>query len=280
MERAEKTKVSSLLTAKERNCAVQNTILRSTNERKSVSMQNEQNQFTKSFNFEAKKVREKLNLLTPRANTNSNLDAASSTTKEPSFETSKLKLPVIKNESRSAPCSPLLDNRKSITNFSSNISDNVNSSQSQAKRTEAWPRKVSTNDAVDLQRSSPLVLRKSDRLTSYRQGRPASLGPPSLPYTEENNNVKISPLMPRNLKLRQLARRESHFKEFLVEGETPDMGPTLEDQFKSLGTCRYLRQGTKDDLKESAEATEVTDDYKSSCQLYKRFQSPSMSVLK
>ncbi|XP_015757309.1 PREDICTED: uncharacterized protein LOC107336758 [Acropora digitifera] len=277
MERAEKTKGSSLLTAKERNCAVRNTILRSTNEKISVSMQNEQNQLTKSLNFEAKKLREKLTLLTPRANTNSNLDAASSTTKEPSFETSKLKLPVIKNESRSAPCSPLLDNRKSITNFSSNISDNVNSSQSQAKRTEAWPRRISTNDAVDLQRSSPLVLRKSDRLTSYRQER---LGPPSLPYTEENNNVKISPLMPRNLKLRQLARWESLFKEFLVEGETPDMGPTLEDQFKSLGTCRYLRQGTKDDLKESAEATEEADDYKSSCQLYKRFQSPSMSVLK
>lgn len=243
-------------------------------------MQNEQNQLTKSLNFEAQKLREKLTLLTPRANTNSNLDAASSTTKEPSFETSKLKLPVIKNESRSAPCSPLLDNRKSITNFSSNISDNVNSSQSQAKRTEAWPRRISTNDAVDLQRSSPLVLRKPDRLTSYRQERPACLGPPSLPYTEENNNVKISPLMPRNLKLRQLARWESLFKEFLVKGETPDMGPTLEDQFKSLGTCRYLRQGTKDDLKESAEATEEAHDYKSSCQLYKRFQSPSMSVLK
>lgn len=277
MERGEKNKGSSFLTAKERNCAMRNTILRNTNERISVSMQNEQTQLTKSLNFEAKKLREKLTLLTPRANTNSNLDAASSTAKEPSFETSKLKLPVIKNESRSAPCSPLLDNRKSISNFSL---DNVNSSQSQAKPKEAWPRRLSTNDAVDFLRSSPVVLRKSDRLTSYRQERRASLGPPSLSNTEENNNVKISPLMPRNLKLRQLARRESHLKEFLVEGETPDQGPTLEDQFKSLGTCRYLRQGIKDDLKGSDEATEMTDDYESSCELYKRFQSPSMSVLK
>lgn len=238
MERGEKTKSSSSLTAKERNCVVRNIILRSTNERISVSMQSERNQFTKSLNFEAKKLREKLTLLTPRTNTNSNLDAASSTMKEPSFDTGKLKLPVIKNESRSAPCSPVLDKRKSIPQCSS---DNANSSL--PKPIEAWPRRRSNDDAVYSLTSTPVMLRKLGRSTPYQEGRRASLPvPPSPPNAEENNNVKVSPLMPRNLKLRQLARREGVLKEFTVEGETQDQGPTLEDQFKSLGTCRYLRQ--------------------------------------
>ncbi|XP_068729695.1 uncharacterized protein [Montipora capricornis] len=247
MDPIEKRKSNSLLTTRERDCAVKNTILRSKNDRMSITMQNERNQFTKSLDFEAKKLREKLTLLMPPTST-----PAGSTTTETSIDSSKLKLPVIKRESRSVPCSPQLDGRKSLTHISL---DNLNSSQ--PKLLEAWPRRGSSNDA-DTQRCSPSMIRQQGRSIS---GRRATLPTTSFTNAEDSKYVNVSPLMPRNLKLREFSRRESLLKELpaLNQSDTPLQGDTLKDQFNSLETCRYLRQGTKEDGKEANESKEMTD---------------------
>ncbi|XP_068684638.1 uncharacterized protein [Montipora foliosa] len=244
MEPIEKRKSNSVLTTRERDCAVKNTLLRSQNDRMSITMQNERNQFTKSLDFEAKKLREKLTLLMPPTSTNTKIDTGSTTT-ETSIESSKLKLPVIKRESRSVPSSPQLDGRKSLTQISW---DNLSSSQ--PKLIEAWPRRGSSNDA-DTQRCSPFMLRQQGRSISGRRATNA----------EDSKYVNVSPLMPRNLKLRELSRRESLLKELpaLNQSDTPLQGDTLKDQFNSLETCRYLRQGTKEDGKEANESKEMTD---------------------
>lgn len=245
MEPIEKRKSNSLLTTRERDCAVKNTILRSKNDRMSITMQNERNQITKSLDFEAKKLREKLTLLMPPTSTNTKIDAGFTTT-ETSIESSKLKLPVIKRESRSVPSSPQLDGRKSLTQISW---DNLSSSQ--PKLIEAWPRRGSSNDA-DTQRCSQFMLRQQGRSIS---GRRATLPTTSFTNAEDSKYVNVSPLMPRNLKLRELSRRDSLLKELPVlnPSDSPLQGDTLEDQFNSLETCRYLRQGTKADEKEANE---------------------------
>lgn len=229
---------NSSLTVKQRNCAQRNSLLRQRNQRISASIQNEHNLFAKSMEFEAKKLRQKLTVLIPcRTKTNSTNNVRSPTKEEETSE-DKLKLPVIRNEVKSAPCSPSQERRRST--FSS---DNLNVSATG----KDVLRRGSFNDiAFESQRISPVPRRKTSRSFSYR----GELCPPFQvsPSLEDGNPSKVLPLMPRNLKLREQARRDSLLKLFPNESDKPQ-SPTLEDQFKTLGSCRYLRRDTEGDLK-------------------------------
>ena len=237
-------KSGSLLTAKERNWAVKNSILKSTNQRLNDSMQNERNQFTKSMDFQAKKLREKLTLMTPSTNypSGAKIDARSSAKEENSDD--KLKLPAIKSEVKSAPSSPNLGRRNSIFSW-----ENLSVSPPGGK--DLVSRRSSNND-IESPRRSMVINRQMRRSFSYRGECRPTLVPPILTGVEDGND-KVSPLIPRNLKLREAARRDSVLKTLANEHEvSAQQTPTLEDQFKSLGTCRYLRRGTESDLKELA----------------------------
>lgn len=235
-------KSNSSLTVKQRNCAQRNSLLRQTNQRISASIQNEHNLFAKSMEFEAKKLRQKLTVLIPcRTKTNSTNNVRSPTKEEETSE-DKLKLPVIRNEVKSAPCSPSQERRRSTFSW-----DNLNVSSTG----KDVLRRGSFNDiAFESQRSSPIPRRKTSRSFSSRgELCPQFLTPVQVsPSSEDGNSSKVSPLMPRNLKLREQARRDSLLKLFPNEGDKPQ-SPTLEDQFKTLGSCRYLRRDTEGDLK-------------------------------
>ncbi|KAL9954865.1 hypothetical protein ACROYT_G042450 [Oculina patagonica] len=233
---------NSALSIKQRNCAQRNSLLKHTNQKISASIQSEHNQFERSMNFEAKKLRKKLMLMIP----NPANDTRTSSTKEENSEENgqhKLKLPAIKNEPNSAPCSPTLGHRKSHFTW-----NNLSVSPSSPI---PMPRRGSYNDISDSPRNSPILSRKMSRSFSHRDRRPTlvPLSPPS-PGTEDGSG-RISPaLMPRNLKLRDQARRESVLKASLAQNEIESpQSPTLEDQFKSLGTCRYLRRATLEAVK-------------------------------
>lgn len=235
---------SPSLTVKQRDCAQRNSLLRHTNQRISVSIQNEHTRFAKNMDFEAKKLRKKLTLMMPWTKPNGMNDVRSPTREEPSEDT--LKLPIIRSQPKSAPCSPNLGRNK--TNFSC---DNLSISP---PGPEAWAlRRGSFND-IDSPRNSPVISRKMSRSFSYRGERRPTLVPPLSPGSEDGN-VKVSPLLPRNLKLREQARRESSasaLKAFTTDSNAGALSPTLEDQFKSLGTCRYLRRATEGDVKDVA----------------------------
>lgn len=239
----DKPKSESLLTVKERNWAVRNSILKSTNQRINDSMQNERHQFAKSMDFQAKKLREKLTLMMPSTKPSGAKNDARSSAKEDSDD--KLKLPVIKRDVKSAPSSPNLGGRNSV--FSC---DNL--SVSPSGREDLVRRRGSYND-IESPRGSPVISRQTRRSFSYHGERRPTLVPPILTGIEEGND-KVSPLIPRNLKLREAARRGSVLKAVANE-RSAQQSQTLEDQFKSLGTCRYLRRGTEGDLKELAKET-------------------------
>lgn len=234
---------NSALSIKQRNCAQRNSLLKHTSQKISASIQSEHNQFERSMDFEAKKLRKKLTLMIPNAVN----DARTSATKEENSEENglhKLKLPVIKNEPNSAPCSPTLGHRKSHFTWN-NLSVSPPSPS-------PLPRRGSYNDISDSPRSSPILSRKMSRSFSHRDRRPTlvPLSPPSS-GTEDLSGRTSPSLMPRNLKLREQARRESVLKASLGQNEieSPAQSPTLEDQFKSLGTCRYLRRATLEAVK-------------------------------
>ena len=226
------------LTCKQRNCAQRNSLLRHTSQKINASIQSQHNQFERSMEFEAKKLRKKLTLMIPNAVNNARIRT---TWKEENCEENgqnKLKLPVIKKESSSAPCSPTLAQRKS--SFTWNNLNMLPPSPS-----PLMLRRASYNDISDSSRSSPLMRRKVSRSFSYRDGLRPALVPlsPSLPVSEDPNGRTSPSLIPRNLKLREQARREGLQKAEQTELESPQ-SPTLEDQFNSLGTCRYLRRAT------------------------------------
>lgn len=229
---------NSSLSIKQRNCAQRNSVLRHTSQKINASIQSEHNQFERKMDFEAKKLRKRLTLMIPNAVNN----ARTTATKEENCDANgqhKLKLPIIKNEPSSAPCSPTLGQRKSHFTW-----NNVN--MLPPSPSPLMLRRGSYNDISDSPRSSPVISRKMSRSFSHRDRRPAlaPLSPP--PPATEDANGRISPsLLPRNLKLRELARRESLLKAGLeqTEVESPQ-SPTLEDQFNSLGSCRYLRRAT------------------------------------
>ena len=226
---------NSTLSIKEKNFVQRNSLLKHTSQKISASIQSEHKQFERNMNFEAKKLRKKLTLMIPSARN----EARTSATKEENSEENglhKLKLPVIKNEANSAPCSPTLGHRKSHFTWN-NLSVSPPCPSPPLRR-------GSYNDISDSARSSPVaILRKMSQSFSYRDRRPTliPLSPPS-PGIDDSSG-KISPsLLPRNLKLREQARRESVLKANLEQNEIESpQSPTLEDQFKSLGTCRYLR---------------------------------------
>lgn len=226
------------LTCKQRNCAQRNSLLRHTSQKINASIQSQHNQFERSMEFEAKKLRKKLTLMIPNAVNNARIRT---TWKEENCEENgqnKLKLPVIKKESSSAPCSPTLAQRKS--SFTWNNLNMLPPSPS-----PLMLRRASYNDISDSSRSSPLMRRKVSRSFSYRDGLRPALVPlsPPLPVSEDPNGRTSPSLIPRNLKLREQARREGLQKAEQTELESPQ-SPTLEDQFNSLGTCRYLRRAT------------------------------------
>ena len=230
MEANEKS--NSSLTVKQRNCAQRNSLLRQTNQRISASIQNEHNLFAKSMEFEAKKLRQKLTFLIPCprlpcSTTTNSTNNVRSPAKEEETSEDKLKLPVIRNEVKSAPCSPSLERRRSRA-FSW---DNLNVSPTG----KDILRRGSFNDiAFESQRSSPIARRKTSRSFSYRgELCPQFLTPEHVsPRSEDGNPSKVSPLMPRNLKLREQARRDRLLKLFPNEGDKPQ-SPTLEDQLKT-----------------------------------------------
>lgn len=235
MEEASK---NSSLTFKQRNCAQRNSLLRHMSQKINASIQSQHNQFERSMDFEAKKLRKKLTLMIPNTVNNARTQTA---WKEENCEENgqnKLKLPVIKKEPSSAPCSPTLVQRKSHFTW-----NNLN--MLPPRSSPLMLRRASYNDISDSPRSSPVMTRKVSRSLSYRDRlRPAliPLSPP--PPTTEDVNGRTSPsLVPRNLKLREQARREGLHKAEQTEIESPQ-SPTLEDQFNSLGTCRYLRRAT------------------------------------
>lgn len=237
---------NSKLSIKQRNCVQRNTLLKHTGKQINASIQSEHNRFERSMNFEAKKLRKKLTLMIPNAAN----DARTAATKEENSEEdnpNKLKLPVIRNEPNSAPCSPTLGTRKSHFTWS-----NLSVSSPIAI---PLPRRGSYNDISDSPRSSPALSRKMSRSFSYRDRRPTlvPLSPPSPGLEDGSDRISTPPLLPRHLKLRELARRES-VKASLEQNETESpQSPTLEDQFKSLGTCRYLRRATIEIAKTPAE---------------------------
>ena len=239
---------SSSLTVKQRNCAQKNSLLRHTNEKINASIQNEHNQFAKSMDFEAKKLRQKLTIMMPWTKPNATNDARSrSSTKEENSE-DNLKLPAIKTEAKSAPCSPNLNQRKSVYSW-----DNLSISPPE----QEVLRRGSFNDITfESPRNSPGLRRKTSRSFSYRGERRPTLAPPLSP-TSENATPKLSPLLPRNLKLREQARRESILKVTTSENDEAQ-SPTLEEEFKSLGTCRYLRRGTDGNVKDLAKEAPET----------------------
>jgi len=232
-----KEQIGSSLTVKQRTCAQRNSLLRHTNQRISASIQNEHNQFAKSMDFEAKKLRKKLALMIPWTTPNGMNDTKSTARADNSDD--KLKLPAINSEAKSAPCSPNPARRKDTFSW-----DNLSVSPPSS---EAWVLRRSSFNDIDSPRSSPVITRKMSRSLSYRGERRPTLVPPVSPGAEEGN-ANVSPLLPRNLKLREQARRCSILRAFTTESDSPQ-SPTLEDQFKSLGECRYLRRGTDGDVK-------------------------------
>lgn len=234
----EPSKYSSL-TFKQRNCARRNSLLRHTSQKINASIQSEHNQFERSMDFEAKKLRRKLTLMIPNVVNNARTQTA---WKEENCEENgqnKLKLPVIKKEPSSAPCSPTVGQRKSQFTW-----NNLNM-LSAPSPSPLMLRRASCNDVSDSPRSSPALTRKISHSFSYRDRLRPALVPmsPPPPVTEDVNGRTSPSLLPRNLKLREQARREGLHKAEQTEIESPQ-SPTLEDQFNSLGTCRYLRRAT------------------------------------
>ena len=229
---------NSTLTFKQRTCAQRNSLLRHTSQKINASIQSQHNQFERSMDFEAKKLRKKLTLMIPNAVNKTRTQTAWKEENCGENGQNKLKLPVIKKESSSAPCSPTLGQRKARFTW-----NNLN--MLPPSPNPLVLRRASYNDISDSPRASPLITRKISRSFSYRDRlRPAliPLSPP--PPTAEDANGGTSPsLLPRNLKLREQARREGLHKAEQTELESPQ-SPTLEDQFNSLGTCRYLRRAT------------------------------------
>ena len=230
---------NSSLTFKQRNCAQRNSLLRHTSQKMHASIQSQHNQFERSMDFEAKKLRKRLTLMIPNA---VNKVRTQTTWKEESCGENgqnKLKLPpVIKREPSSAPCSPTLGQRKS--HFTCN-----NLNMLPPSPNPLMIRRASYNDISDSLRGSPVITSKISRSFSYRDCLRPALSPlsPPQPATEDGNAGTSPSLLPRNLKLREQARREGLYKAEQTELEPPQ-SPTLEDQFNSLGTCRYLRRAT------------------------------------
>ena len=238
---------NSGLSVKQRDCVQRNSLLRQTNQKISASIQSEHNQFERKMDFEAKKLRKKLTLMIPGTKPTTNSDARFCPKKADNSEedgSNILKLPAIKKELHSAPCSPNLGHRKSIFSW-----DNVNLSPPSGPN----PLVLRRGSFNDIRADSPAFTQQASRSFSHRD-RPSGLlqSSPLSPGLEPDNSGKTSPsLLPRNLKLRELARRES-FKASLGQIEMePPQSPTLEDQFKSLGSCRYLRRATIGHLKVS-----------------------------
>ena len=229
---------NSSLSFKQRNCAQRNLILRHTSQKINASIQSEHNRFERSMDFEAKKLRKKLTLMIPNALNNARTQTAWKEENCDENGQNKLKLPVIKKEPSSAPCSPTLGRRKSHFTW-----NNLN--MLPPSPNPLMLRRASYNDVSDSPRSSPVITRKASRSFSYQDRlRPAliPLSPPS-PTTEDGNGSTSLSLLPRNLKIREQARREGLHKAEQTEIESPQ-SPTLEDQFNSLGTCRYLRRAS------------------------------------
>lgn len=251
METKEKNMSGSSLTVQERNWVARNSILKSTNERLSVSMQNERNQFAKCMDLEARKLRGKLTLLMSRSNPNIKKAARSLSKEENSEDACKLRLPTIKSEVRSAPSSPLSLARRKPGLCWDNLSVSPPGSG-------AWVFRRGSLPDVDSPRRSPVLSRQVRRSSSYREEHRPSLVPAISPGAEESS-PKLSPLVPRNLKLRVLARRGSGLIKGLPnESDVPPLSPPLEDQFKSLGACRYLRRGTEGEVDSFAKETRDT----------------------
>ena len=233
----EETSKNSSLTVKQRNCAQRNSLLRHTSQKINASIQSQHNQFERSMDFEAKKLRKKLTLMIPNAVNNARTQAAWKKENGEENGQNKLKLPVIKKKPSSAPCSPTLGQRKSHFTW-----NNLNILPPSANR-PLLLRRASYNDVNDSPRSSPVMTRKISRSFSYRDNLRPTLVPlsPPPPASEDPNGRTSPSLLPRNLKLREQARRERLQK--AEQTESPQ-SPTLEDQFNSLGTCRYLRRAT------------------------------------
>ena len=238
MRKMEEPSKNPSLTFKQRNCAQRNSLLRHTSQKINASIQSQHNQFERSMEFEAKKLRKKLTLMIPNAVNNARIQTA---WKEENCEENgqnKLKLPVIKKEPSSAPCSPTQRQRKS--NFTWKNLNMLPPSPS-----PLMLRRASYNDISHSSRRSPLIERKVSRSFSYRDRLRPTLVPmsPPPPVSEDPNGRTSPSLLPRNLKLREQARREGLQKAEQTELESPQ-SPTLEDQFTSLETCRYLRRAT------------------------------------
>lgn len=229
------------LSVKERNCVQKNSLLRQTNQKISASIQSEHNRFERKMDLEAKKLRKKLTMMIQIAKPVTNKDAGScspSKTEDSVDASSKLRLPAIKTEIKSAPCSPILGHRKTTFPW-----ENVSLSPHSGSNPLPIPRRCSYNEIFPSPQGSPILTRQSSS-SFLNRDRPSELIQlsPRSPGLEENNG-KLSPsLLPRNLKLREQARRDSLLK--ATPGMQSTQGPSLEDQFRSLGSCRYLRRAT------------------------------------
>ncbi|XP_022778098.1 uncharacterized protein LOC111319612 [Stylophora pistillata] len=234
---------NSELSMKERNCVQRNSLLRQTNQKINASIQSEHNRFERKMDLEAKKLRKKLTLMIqiakPGTNLNNDAGSCSPSKTENSVDVSgKLKLPVIKSETKSAPCSPTLSHRKATF-----LWEKATLSPHCGSNPLPIPRRRSYNEIFSSSQGSPVLTRQSSSSLLHR-GRPSELIQlsPRSSGLEENNGELSPSLLPRNLKLREQARRDSLLN--ATSGMQSTQSPSLEEQFKSLGSCRYLRRAT------------------------------------
>ncbi|EDO48610.1 predicted protein [Nematostella vectensis] len=201
--------------------------------KKNACIDQERAKFERKLNHEKRLLKEKL------------LQAQRAGTPRPPDREQRLKLPPILVEGSPAgsPCaSPRLGRKSpSIADLATNSPSARRRAQSLRPESPKMARRGSMNEA-DLRADSPVSSAFLNSPMSNRRGTVPAVLPSQF----------SSSLMPRNLAMRDQARRES--KAFVNEDE--DGMKSLNEQFKDLESCRYLRKADGVDTNNEDRANE------------------------
>ena len=227
------------LSAKQKNCVLRNSLIQKQAKDVDKGLASERNVFEKRMNVEAKKLLKKL------AKTSDGRQDALERHGSPRLPS----LPVIHHPDedparsgdeaafpRSPPGSP--------NNLKRSGSLQPLSNEGARGHSLLHPPE---NPLPGIRRGSCSDIEKAKQLGGAALPRRGSIGTVGS-RSEQAASPAVSPTMPRNLALRERARRESSLRDLEVrQGQSEGKGPNLHEQFQALGSCRYLRKNSEDE---------------------------------
>ena len=226
--------------AKQKNCLVRNNIIQKKAKDVNNALASERNEFERRMNVEAKKLLKRFSKTTETKQESE--DRGSEHFER--YPSPKLPvLPVIHHPGaepraddaplpRSAPVSPTGFGRRTLRPLP-HESAKMTNSLIPPEQPLPGIRRGSCSDLEKL--GVPVPRRRS----TFPRGAPEQL--------ESLSVAPVSPKIPRNLALREKARKETSKDIELIQGEVGAKAPSLQEQFEALGSCRYLRERSNSD---------------------------------